>query len=134
MGRTTPTFRNMIEVIDSSCKGFSRGLRGRERDAWNRLLDRARKHASAGSYLAMDPPLAMVVCMLLEHEMELMDIKGAFGDAGKGSCRLDEFTGPVPDAQVAGDRAVTVTVAGDGAASDRSGADAKVMVKTETAN
>lgn len=72
MGRTEPTFRLVLERLQAEWSDYRRGLRGAEQDAFDALFQKARAHASASSHAArVDPFEAVLLSMLLEHEMEL---------------------------------------------------------------
>lgn len=72
MGRTVPTQRQTLESILRSWQAFRRGLRGEDREAFDRLLDRARRHNSASSYAALNDPVeGVLLAILLEQEKEI---------------------------------------------------------------
>jgi hypothetical protein len=76
MGRTTPTYRCILEAIIGEWKGFRKALRSEDRKAFDRLMIKARKHASAASYEArLDTTEAIFMSMILEIEKELEAIK-----------------------------------------------------------
>ena len=72
MGRTEPTFRLVLERLEAEWRDYRRGLNPREQDAFDALFQKARAHASASSNVGrVDPLEAVLLSMLLEHEMEL---------------------------------------------------------------
>ncbi len=72
MGRTIPTYRLHLESILNDWMDYRRALRERDREAFDRLLYRARQHASAASYSAhLDPTDLAFLSILLEMEKEL---------------------------------------------------------------
>ena len=72
MGRTVPTQRQTLESILRNWQAFRRALRGKDREAFDRLLDRARQHTSASSYAALsDPVEGVLLSILLEQEKEI---------------------------------------------------------------
>lgn len=72
MGRTNPTFRNLLEAIEARWADYRRALRRRDQPAFDRLFEHARAHADAASHLnAEDPMRPAVVSMLVEHERRL---------------------------------------------------------------
>ncbi len=76
IGRTTPTYRRTLESILREWNGYRRALDGEEREAFDRLVIRARKHSSASSYAALCDPLeAVILSILLEQEKEIMSLK-----------------------------------------------------------
>ncbi len=76
MGRTIPTYRLHLESILNDWMDYRRALRERDREAFDRLLNRARQHASAASYAAhLDPTDLAFLSILLEMEMELEGLR-----------------------------------------------------------
>ncbi len=76
MGRTIPTYRLHLESILNDWMDYRRALREKDRDAFDRLLNRARQHASAASYSAhLDPTDLAFLSILLEMEKELAALR-----------------------------------------------------------
>ncbi|HET6405122.1 MAG TPA: hypothetical protein VFH78_10780 [Candidatus Thermoplasmatota archaeon] len=76
MGRTEPTFRLLLERIEAEWRDYRRGLSPREQEAFDALFQKARAHASASSNVGrVDPLESVLLSMLLEHEMELRDLR-----------------------------------------------------------
>lgn len=72
MGRTIPTYRNILENLVNEWHGFRKALRKEDREAFDRLIEKARLHASAASYEARtDPVESMFMSILLEQEKEI---------------------------------------------------------------
>lgn len=72
MGRTIPTYRNILENLVNEWQGFRKALRKEDREAFDRLIEKARMHASAASYEARtDPVESMFMSILLEQEKEI---------------------------------------------------------------
>jgi hypothetical protein len=77
MGRTVPTYRLALERMAKQWNDFKRALRKDDREAFESLVNRARMHASAATYaIDLDPAESAFLSMLLEHEKELMRLKG----------------------------------------------------------
>lgn len=81
MGRTVPTFRNIVESFGWEWNDFKRALREMDREAFDELLNHARRHASAGSNMSNPNPFEPVVMsILVEHEKTIRklrkDVKG----------------------------------------------------------
>ena len=76
MGRTVPSYRQALKKEIESWKGFRKGLRAKDTEAFDRMMDACRLFASAGS-MATRPVLleAMVMSILLHQEKMLMEIK-----------------------------------------------------------
>ncbi len=76
MGRTIPTYRLHLESILNDWMDYRRALREKDREAFDRLLSRARQHASAASYSAhLDPTNLAFLSILLEIEKELQALR-----------------------------------------------------------
>lgn len=72
MGRTIPTYRMHLESILGEWMDYRRALRESDREAFDRVLAKARQHASAATYCAhMDPTTLALLSILLEMEREL---------------------------------------------------------------
>ncbi len=72
MGRTQPTFRNLLDRLASEWSDYRRGLTAREREAFDALWQKARAHASSSSNVnRLHPMEAVFMSILLEHEMAL---------------------------------------------------------------
>jgi hypothetical protein len=76
MGRTVPSYRHALEREIERWKGFKKGLRGKDAEAFDRMMTACRMFASAGS-MATRPILleAMFMSILLHQEKVLMEIK-----------------------------------------------------------
>jgi len=71
MGRTVPTYRLHLESILNDWMDYRRALREKDREPFDRLMNKARQHASAASYCAhMDPTILALLSILLEMEKE----------------------------------------------------------------
>lgn len=57
MGRTLPTYRQILEEIISEWGKYRKALRKEDREAFDMLIEKARKHASAASYEARLNPI-----------------------------------------------------------------------------
>lgn len=76
MGRTVPTYRNILENFVLEWQEFRKAFRKEDREAFDRLMEKARMHASAASYDArIDPTESMFMSILLEQEKEIGDLR-----------------------------------------------------------
>ena len=76
MGRTVPTFRNIVESFGGEWNDFKRALREIDREAFEELMNHARRHAAAGSNLSNPNPFEPVVMsILVEHEKTLRKLR-----------------------------------------------------------
>lgn len=83
MGKSVPTFKEELERIIREWSKFKRALRTEEREVFDELMRRAKKHTSAAQYQANpDPMESIFMAMLLEHEMELARLKRWLKDEG----------------------------------------------------
>lgn len=74
MGRTNPTFRDLLDATEDRWGDYRRALRVQERGHFDQLFEHARAHADAAGYLnTTDPVIPMLVSMLLEHQRALAD-------------------------------------------------------------
>ena len=76
MGRTVPSYRQALEAEIARWKGFRKALRGRDVEAFDRMMNACRVYASAGG-MATRTVLAeaMFMCMLISQQKELMEIR-----------------------------------------------------------
>lgn len=76
MGRTVPTYRTVLENLIEEWQVFRRALRKEDKEAFDRLMEKARMHASAASYDARtDPVESLIISILLEQEKELGELR-----------------------------------------------------------
>lgn len=76
MGRTEPTFRNLLDRIEHDWRDYRRGLSPEEQACFDALFQKARAHASASMNVArVDPMESVLLSMLLEHERELRALR-----------------------------------------------------------
>ena len=76
MGRTVPTFRNVIELFGWEWNDFKRALRSIDREAFEEMINHARRHAAAGSNISNPNPFEPVVMsILIEHEKTLKRLR-----------------------------------------------------------
>jgi len=69
MGRTVPTFRNMIELFGLEWCDFKRALRYDDKNTFDDLLNHARKHGASGTNMVNPNPFEpIVISILIEHE------------------------------------------------------------------
>jgi hypothetical protein len=71
MGKTCPTYRMLLEEEIRSWETFRRALRKEDQEAFDRLMDMVRSHASASSNAArLNPFEAMVMAALVDLARE----------------------------------------------------------------
>lgn len=81
MGRTNPTYRDVLNRLEDDWKPFRRGLRRRRKGDFDRLFAKARQHADAAGYLnATDPELVFLLSVVLAQEAELQALRDRLED------------------------------------------------------
>lgn len=72
MGRTNPTYRDLLESVEERWGTYRRGLRRDDKPHFDRLFVYARGHADASGLQNHDDPMATVLLSIaLEQEKEL---------------------------------------------------------------
>lgn len=90
MGRTNPTYRDAVSSLESKWGPMRRALRREYQADFDRLFERARGFADAAGHAnATDPERALVLSVLLAHEVELRQVRG----------RLEETETKLEDAE-----------------------------------
>jgi hypothetical protein len=80
-------FSHVLEKEHGRWKEFRKGLNKEDREAFDRLFDRAQFHTSAAVYMAHSWPLeTILLSILLEHEKMLGEILGRMAEK-KGSLK-----------------------------------------------
>lgn len=76
MGRTVPSYRQALEMEINRWEGFRKALRDKDLEAFDRMMNACRMHASAGG-MATRTILAeaMFMSILLSQQKELMEIR-----------------------------------------------------------
>ena len=75
MGRTTPTYRDLLRGIEQRWGDYRRALRRRDQPRFDRLFTYAREHADAASVLNHETPLfPALLAIALEQERRLDDL------------------------------------------------------------
>lgn len=76
MGRTNPTYRDTLRVLEEDWQPYRRALRHRTTKRYDRLWEYAHQHADAAGYLNhADPLLPALFGMLLEQERRLDELE-----------------------------------------------------------
>jgi len=77
MGRTVMPFSHVLEEERGRWKDFRKELSKEDREAFDRLFDRAKIHTSAAVYMSHPVPLETILFSIcLEHEKMIGDILG----------------------------------------------------------
>jgi DNA repair ATPase RecN len=84
MGRTVRTYRTVLEELIAEWEAFRKALRKQDREAFDRLMEKARTHASAASYDArLDPSESLFMSILVELEHELEELREKLAELEK---------------------------------------------------
>lgn len=76
MGRTVPTFREILEKEKKKWREFKKSLKKSERKNFEKLLEDCELHVSASSQVKSPNPFReMILSILLEQEKEIESIK-----------------------------------------------------------
>ena len=77
MGRTVMPFSHVLEKERGRWKEFRKELSKEDREAFDRLFDRAKFHTSAAVYMSHPVPLeTILLSIILEHEKMIGEILG----------------------------------------------------------
>lgn len=76
MGRTNPTFRDVLTSLEDSWQDYRRALRRPDQDRFDQLWEGARQYADAGGYLNHQNPMIVVLfSMVLAQERRIQDLE-----------------------------------------------------------
>lgn len=86
MGRTNPTFRDVVDAYRRRWRKYRRGLRRQDQEHFDQLLDYVEEHADASSYMNPDDPVtAIMLSMHLEQEKRIAELESRVEDLENGS-------------------------------------------------
>lgn len=76
MGRTNPTFRDLLRATEERWQPYRRALRAPDQPRFDRLFEDARAHADAAGYQNHEEPLfPVVVSVLLEQQRRIDELR-----------------------------------------------------------
>lgn len=76
MGRTNPTFRDALRRFEDEWQPYRRALRQQHRGDFDALVESADRFADAAGYRnSTDPVRAILLSMLLAHQVELRELR-----------------------------------------------------------
>jgi hypothetical protein len=85
MGRTVPTYRQVVEDIVHRWQDYRHALRKQDRDIFDQLMVKARAHASAAHYAAiLDPTEPFFMSILVELQRDIDALKKRLNGKLKG--------------------------------------------------
>lgn len=76
MGRTNPTFRDVIRALEERWSSYRRALRQRDQDHFDALFGHARDYADAASHLNHESPVVPVLiaaCLAQERRISQLE-------------------------------------------------------------
>ncbi|WP_336361543.1 hypothetical protein [Haladaptatus sp. ZSTT2] len=81
MGRTNPTYRDLVRATESQWSDYRRALRRADQPYFDQLFEHARAHADAGGFLNHQfVELPMLVSVALEQQKELDALRERVSD------------------------------------------------------
>jgi hypothetical protein len=96
MGRTVPTFRQLIEEATSHWSKFRRALRREEQSHFDRLFHSVRSYTQAATYQCHDNPMeAILLSIALDLEIRLATLETLAG-CDHATHRMDFRSLPKP--------------------------------------
>ena len=100
MGRTVPTFVQLIQEAAERWKKFRRALRREDQPHFDRLFTRVRCYTQAATYQAHDNPMeAILLSIALDQEKRLCAVEKVLQNAGvlcEIAARMDSRPLPQP--------------------------------------
>lgn len=76
MGRTLPTFTQLLADFVQRWAPFRRALRQRDREAFDALIAKVKQHVAEAAYASPEDPFqAVVLAILVEQEKTLQDLQ-----------------------------------------------------------
>lgn len=117
MGRTVPTFRQLIDHAAARWTKFRRALRREDREPFDRLFRRARLYTQAATYQCSDDPMeAILLSVALDQEKRIraLEERVLHGEELDALDRVDSR----PLSLLAGDDAVAADAGTDAAQTD----------------
>ncbi|WP_433633594.1 hypothetical protein [Halomicrococcus sp. NG-SE-24] len=90
MGRTNPTYREMIRAMEDRWEDYRRALRHEDQVAFDRLFEHAHGYADAGGMQTHQPiEIAVLVSIALAHQQRIDDLEERL-DALEDDLNTDE--------------------------------------------
>jgi hypothetical protein len=76
LGRTVPSYRQALEAEIARWDGFRKALRGKDIEAFDKMMNACKAYASAGGMATRTVLVeAMFMSVLLSQQKELMEIR-----------------------------------------------------------
>ena len=75
MGRTNPTYRDVVHGLEDNWQQYRKALRRVHKPHFDRLFEHAREHADAARYLNhQQPEVTLLVSVVLEQEKRMQSL------------------------------------------------------------
>ncbi|MFB6282617.1 MAG: hypothetical protein ABEK59_01600 [Halobacteria archaeon] len=91
MGRTNPTFRDVIEGYKDRWSSYRRALRRRDKNHFDSLIEHVDGHADAAGYMnGEDPVVPILLSMMLEQEKKISELEDELeklGESDRSGCQ-----------------------------------------------
>jgi hypothetical protein len=85
MGRTNPTYRDLLGRFEDRWQPFRRALRHEDQVRFDRLLAHARRHADAGGTLNHESPVVpLLVSVAIAQERRIDELEERIEDDDSG--------------------------------------------------
>jgi hypothetical protein len=82
MGRTNPTFRDVLRALEDRWRPFRRALRYEDQERFDQLLTHARNHAdAAGNLNHQSPVIPVLVAIAVAQERRLDELEARVEDS-----------------------------------------------------
>jgi len=95
VGRTNPTYRDVLRSLEDNWQDYRRALRRADQHRFDRLWEDARQYADAGGYLNHQNPMVVVLfSMILAHEQRIEDLEAELEGTRADSSDSDSSAGP----------------------------------------
>lgn len=76
MGRTNPTYRDVLRTVQDNWTDYRRALRRPDQQRFDRLFEDARQYADAGGYLNYQNPMPVVLFSIaLAQQKRIEDLE-----------------------------------------------------------
>ncbi|RBI58575.1 hypothetical protein DMJ13_25935 [halophilic archaeon] len=76
MGRTNPTYRELVRAMEDRWADYRRALRHEDQAAFDRLFEHTRGYADAGGMQNHQPvEIAILMSIMLAHQRQLDDLE-----------------------------------------------------------
>ncbi|WP_255191963.1 hypothetical protein [Natronobeatus ordinarius] len=76
MGRTNPTYRDLLSGLETRWQPYRRGLRRDDQERFDRLFEHARAHAdAAGTLNHPEPFYPLLISILLEQAQRIEELE-----------------------------------------------------------